>query len=299
MKKLTLLSDPPTINSALEVWYIQNRLLDGLPFTLTQDAGSLVGGVVVYLELGGADLSLIELLKSRSNRVVLFQMGDEYGRKTREAYDLCDGVIKNYYFKDIADEPRWQGRMHWAPNGFKSGVGPRAPERLKPTAERSFLAAFMGWLNNAGSYHDERKRFEEQIEACKPHLFVNPSAGFSGGFNVGLYAAVLESSLFCPCPAGNSPETIRLYDVLEAGCIPISLRHEFMDAPHALGGVPFPVIDSWADLPAFLAQQQVIREREPHRLAALQRRCVDWWQRRQSEISGDIGQFLFELRTRP
>jgi len=254
---------------------------------------------VIYLELAGADINYIQSLKSRGNRVVLFQMGDEYGKKTREAYDLCDGVIKNYHFGEIFETPRWKGKIFWSPNGFKSGVGPRDPARLKPVQDRGFLASFMGWLSNAGSYHDERSAFQAQIENCKPHLFVNPSAGFSGGFNVGLYSTVLESSVFCPCPAGNSPETIRLYDVLETGCIPISLRHDFLDSPFALGGVPFPIIDSWEHLPRFLAEQQMLREREPQRLVDLQRTVIDWWQMRQAEIAGQIGRFVYDLRTRP
>jgi hypothetical protein len=298
MRPITLVSDPATVNAALEVWYIQNRIAGGLPFTLTQDTGHLQNGVVIYLELGGADLNYIQSLKSRNNRVVLFQMGDEYGKKTREAYDLCDGVIKNYFFQDIFEDVRWVGKVFWSPNGFKSGVGPRDFSKLKPTTERGYLASFMGWLSNAGSYHNERAQFQAQIEACQPNLFVNPSAGFSAGFNVGLYSTVLESSIFCPCPAGNSPETIRLYDVLEMGCIPISLRHEFLDSPFALGGVPFPVIDSWDDLPAFLAEQARIRATQPERLLDLQRNVIAWWQMKQNDIASRIGHHLFDLRTR-
>jgi hypothetical protein len=298
MRPLTLVSAPATINAALEVWYIQHRIAGGLPFTLTQDTGHLRNHVILYLELIGADLNYIRSLKANGNRVMLFQMGDEYGTKTREAYELCDGVIKNYFFQDIFEDARWAGKVFWSPNGFKSGVGPREFSKLKPTTDRSYLASFMGWLSNTKSYHDERAQFQAQIEACKPHLFVNPSAGFSAGFNVGLYSTVLESSIFCPCPAGNSPETIRLYDVLEMGCIPISLRHDFLDSPFALGGVPFPVIDSWADLPAFLEEQARIRTTQPERLLDLQRTCIAWWQMKQADIAGRIGRFVYDLRTR-
>ena len=50
MRQLTLVSDPATVNAALEVWYIQNRIAGGLPFTLTQDTGHLHNGVIIYLD---------------------------------------------------------------------------------------------------------------------------------------------------------------------------------------------------------------------------------------------------------
>ncbi len=299
MRNITLLSDPATLNAALEIWYIQNRILKGLPFTLLQDSANISNQLIVYLELVGADLDLIRALKDRGNRVVLFQMGDEYGRKSQDAYSLCDGVIKNYFFQNIFEDIRWVGKIFWSPNGFKSGIGPRDYNNLKPTTERSFLSAFMGWLSNDSSYNNERVLFQEQVKNCQPNLFVNPSAGFSGGFNVSLYSTVLESAIFCPCPAGNSPETIRLYDVLETGCIPISLKHDFLLSPFALGGVPFPLLDSWADLPKFLAEQASIRQTQPERLLDLQRTCITWWQQQQGDIVGRIHRFIYDLRTRP
>lgn len=145
MRHLKLVSDPSTLNAALEVWYIQNRMMDGLPFTLTQDTGGLRDCVIVYLELGGADINYIHSLKSRGNKVVLFQMGDEYARKTREAYPHCDGVIRNYYFREVFDDPAHTGRVFWSPNGFKGGVGPRDPARLKrPTSAATSRRSWVG-----------------------------------------------------------------------------------------------------------------------------------------------------------
>ncbi len=54
-------------------------------------------------------------------------------------------------------------------------------------------------------------------------------------------------------PAGNSPETIRLYDALEAGAIPIMLKSAFVSAPGALNNPPFLLLDTWNDLPAAYA----------------------------------------------
>jgi hypothetical protein len=107
-----------------------------------------------------------------------------------------------------------------------------------------------------------------------------PSNGFAGGYNIGLYSAIMEDSVFAPCPAGNAPETIRLYDALELGCIPISLSHEFLlskDALASIGPVPFPIIGSWAELPQFLEGMKAKAFSNPSEILELQQRCIDWW----------------------
>jgi hypothetical protein len=40
------------------------------------------------------------------------------------------------------------------------------------------------------------------------------------------YVAILLDSLFVPCPPGNNPETFRLYEALECGCIPLYVKSE-------------------------------------------------------------------------
>ena len=107
-----------------------------------------------------------------------------------------------------------------------------------------------------------------------------PSNGFAGGYNVGLYSAIMEDSIFVPCPSGNNPETIRLYDALELGCIPIPLPHDFLVSKAALashGSVPFPLLESWSELPQFLIEMKVKAATNPNEILRLQQCCIDWW----------------------
>jgi hypothetical protein len=90
----------------------------------------------------------------------------------------------------------------------------------------------------------------------------------------------MEDSIFAPCPAGNNPETIRLYDALELGCIPISLSHDFLlskDALASFGPVPFPLLGSWSELPQFLVEMKEKLISNPNEIFELQQRCIDWW----------------------
>lgn len=139
---------------------------------------------------------------------------------------------------------------------------------------------FLGWLNNSNSYQNERKSFVEAAKLCGEESFVLASGGFSGGYNVGLYSAVMEDSIFAPCPAGNSPKTIRLYDALELGCIPISLPHAFLTSVYALaviGSVPFPVLIPWGELSSFLDRMKAVAISNPDEIASLQAKTIHWW----------------------
>jgi hypothetical protein len=205
-------------------------------------------------------------------------MGGERLDKDISAYPECDLVVRNYYFSSIFNDK--SDKILWAPNGFRTGVGPREKSVLKKAAQRQCLASFLGWINNAASYNNERATFAGPAATCGENLYVMPSNGFASGYNVGLYSAIMEDSVFAPCPSGNNPETIRLYDALELGCIPVSLPHEFLSSPKALamiGPVPFPILSSWSELPGFLEEMQLKRVSNPNEIESLQQRCIGWW----------------------
>ena len=101
-----------------------------------------------------------------------------------------------------------------------------------------------------------------------PHIITNAQA-----FLVRLLHAV---TVCMSC----HPETIRLYDALELGCIPVSLSHEFLNSKDALGmigSVPFPILDSWDQLPQFLEQMKAKALSNPDEILNLQQSCIDWW----------------------
>jgi hypothetical protein len=275
MDALQIISTPDSLNAALETWFIQNELFGGAPYSLGVDLDRLKNSAVVYLELNQVNIDLIRHLKSLGNKVILYHMGGEKLDKDISAYPECDLVIRNYYFSSIVG-----GKVLWAPNGFKTGVGPRNKNVLKRASQRQCLAAFLGWINNSGSYNNERASFADPAAACGENLYVMPSDGFAGGYNVGLYSAIMEDSIFAPCPSGNNPETIRLYDALELGCIPVSLSHEFLlskDALGIIGPVPFPILGSWAELPQFLETMKAKAITSPAEILGLQQKCINWW----------------------
>lgn len=275
-----MISSPDSLNGALEIWFIQNDLFDGIPYDLGLNTNFLGDSVVVYLELNQINIELIRHLKSLGNKVVLYHMGDERLNRDISAYIECDLIIRNYYFPSIFNNPEIRKKILWAPNGFRTGVGPRSRNVLKGASQRQCLAAFLGWINNEASHNNEREIFSKSSAACGENLYVMSSNGFGCGYNVSLYSTIMEDSIFAPCPSGNNPETIRLYDALELGCIPISLSHDFLlakDALAMLGEVPFPILGSWSELAQFLGKMKSKVASDSNEILELQQRCIDWW----------------------
>ncbi len=270
----TIVAPPAVLHSALEVWFIQNCVFGGVSITLDLHANQIRGKTVVYLDYD-LNPATIDLLSTNDNRIIVYHLGDETAIKDRNSYSSVDMVLRNYYFEHIINEQN--PNVHWVPNGYRSGLGPRDSESLKPTNQRPMLASFLGWTANTKSFNNERFDFGKAAKLCGQDLYMNETSGFAQGFNISLYAAVLENSVFCPCPAGNSPETIRLYDALEAGAIPIMLDHRFLQNANPHQAPPFPILGSWAELPHFLADARSKMNAQPRYYSDMQYATSTWW----------------------
>ena len=330
------LSTPQTLNGAQETWFIQNVLLGGLAVSvwdeLSNKAPLLWADNIAYLELFSIDTKKIHQLNQLGKKTILIHMGDEFAKKDISAYGQCDLVLRNYFFPNLFSKADLCDRLVWIPNGFKSGVGPRDPQSLQPALKRAHLAVFMGWIHNPDSFARERESFGRMIKALRKSkenrlvtvtkwverklypskerktfssttfkchdLYLLSSTGFASGNTVGLYAAIMENSIFAPCPAGNSPETIRLYDALELGCIPISLDHLFLRSEKALGAlgpVPFPILKSWEELPLFLSKMKEQLQNDPQAITQLQKQCIAWWSAYKNYIAQHIATKIAQI----
>jgi hypothetical protein len=107
----------------------------------------------------------------------------------------------------------------------------------------------------------------------------------------------MEDAIFAPCPGGNSIETIRLYDCLELGCIPIVTKAAYLEDPRALAGAPFPTINDWSELPALLDELWQTSLKTPESTDALQQSCIQWWSAVKANTSGLV-ESLIDRSTR-
>jgi hypothetical protein len=233
----------------------------------------------LYVSFGPELAGHLRAARARGvKNIGVLHMADEHGDHDRGFYGDAGYVLRNYWFKHalVPPNPQSLGVM-WVPNGYANGFGPINAQNLPGTAERKIMGFFSGALSGR-TLLQERQDMVQTIQQAKLPFLVGATPGFAMGLKPITYAAFLCSTRFGLVPGGNSPETIRLYEVLEAGAIPIMLKSAVVTAPDGFNNPPFLLLDRWADLPAAYAPYadadapRVIDVIEEKRLAVL-----DWW----------------------
>ena len=93
---------------------------------------------------------------------------------------------------------------------------------------------------------------------------------------------VLSSTDFIPCPNGFfHPETYRVYEALECGCIPI-VENAYKYYDRLFPGNPFLKIDKWLDAKPIVqgwSNEQIEKKRTE---------CKIWWKEKKNSIQNFI-----------
>lgn len=134
-------------------------------------------------------------------------------------------------------------------------------EGYPPGTSEVFQSLGAGWTRPHDVWfggqvtHKRRERLVEAIDALPGHVdaHVDASAGFTEGLPRHEYLLKLARTKVAPCPAGPAtPDSFRLYEALEAGCMPIV--EDTCGAYASDGfwpmlypaGAPFLVVHDWA-----------------------------------------------------
>jgi hypothetical protein len=250
------------------------------------DAPFIPGALVVSMKTEFAGY-LAEAHRRGVRGQMLFHLGDEHGADDRSFYEDADLVLRNYWFDRIQADPK----VMWVPNGYALGVGPAAPGQRLRASQRSspgFFAGAMAMRTLSG----ERERMRAAVEAAGLPFQLHLTATSRDRLGPSAYAARLADARFALVPGGNSPETIRLYDALEAGAVPVTLRSAFIEAAGALDRPPFPMLDDWDQLAAVYEPFADGSFASLAMLDALQDRGLAWWEafkrRQQARLRGAI-----------
>ena len=105
---------------------------------------------------------------------------------------------------------------------------------------------------------------------------ITATSGFTQGLDPRLYAREMLSARVAPAPSGAcSPDSFRLYEALEAHCVPIaddvSPVYDSRGYWQKLfGDAPFPIYQDTADLPGYIGDVLADWPRSANRVAA-------WW----------------------
>lgn len=171
-----------------------------------------------------------------------------------------------------------------------NGYPPQAKQLGKiPLNEKPLDVFFAGQIN-----HERREQCADHVEKV-PNGKVVRTKGFTQGLPHQEYYQLMSEAKFVPCPAGNHmPDTFRIYEALEAGCIPIADSKPSGKYPgnfwYNLFGSepPFPVIEEWESV------QDVINDWMP-RWKQKANEIQSWWAKQKRKAAYDLMQDLYAL----
>ena len=209
-------------------------------------------------------IELYDKLKLTCSKILLFHLGDEAGTyDLSNIYNNCSYVLRtfcsNKYFKN--------SQVKCIPIGYKSGIID------KQRNERKYKWAFTGTPHKS-SRHDLLFQFSD-IEPFFCHK--------TEKFNTKIISAeemseVLSSTEFLPCPNGFfHPETYRVYEALQCGCIPI-VEDAYKYYDRLFPDNPFIKVDKWTDA------KPIIKGWEKDQIKKKQKECKNWWNSYKSDL---------------
>jgi hypothetical protein len=160
---------------------------------------------------------------------------------------------------------------------------------------KEYMEKPLDWFFAGQLGHPRREECVVAIGSV-PNGHLHTSKGFTQGLLHNEYFRGLASAKFAPCPSGpETPDTFRLYEALEAGCIPIvdSLpsrkgypagfwENLFGEVP------PFPILDDWGSVAGTIEEMLPRWKEESIKVFA-------WWQRMKRRYRLELQQDIFAL----
>jgi len=203
-------------------------------------------------------------LKIICSKIFLFHLGDETGiLDYSPVYKNCDYVWRtfcsNKYFSNE--------QVKCIPIGYKSGIS------SKSLQNRKYKWAFIGTPHKS-SRHDLLYHFShiKEFYSYKTEKFNSKL------IPVEEMSKILSLTEFLPCPNGFvHPETYRLYEALECGCIPI-VENAYKYYERLFPGNPFIKVDKWIEAVS------TIKGWSNEQISSKRNECVNWWNKYKNEM---------------
>ena len=199
------------------------------------------------------------------SKMFLIHLGDESG-----AYDSSLIYNKfNYVWRAFCSNRYFNNKkVSCLPIGYKSGTLFK-----KEIVERKYKWAFLGTPHKS-SRHD----LLFQLSDIEPSFFHKTKKFNEKIIDVSEMSEILTSTKFIPCPNGFvHPETYRLYEALECGCIPI-VENAYKYYDRLFPNNPFIKIDRWIEA------KPVIREWGDDQIKQKREECRTWWSQYKNQL---------------
>ncbi|MBM3598106.1 MAG: exostosin family protein [Alphaproteobacteria bacterium] len=248
-----------------------------LPDAIVIDTGrfSLSNDRRKYNELLEQRLAYFHEFTRQGCRVGLIHISDETGNDLPvEAYASFRFVLRNYLY------PQFDALRHvrTIPLGYSGdGSAPAA-------GARNVSWSFMGTVWPGGP---RTRMLQAMLEI--PGGFIHTTPHFAQGMvPAPAYRSMLRRSLLCPAPRGDRTwDSFRLYEGLEAGCLPLVERADGYYR-RLLGEHGLIEVGDWAE--AARIARDLLADRTT--LEARRNACSDWWQSYKGRLVREIGELV-------
>jgi hypothetical protein len=211
------------------------------------------------------DTAAITEAVSRYRWVLAFRCGDE-----EDLFDIAK--VEHPNVRWWVQTPR-TGRDYGAARLFGVGFTPHLMV-LPPRPPEKTVDLFL----SAQQTHSRRQAAFDALAGTQHMARVHATTGFTHGLQSAEYAQQMRQAKIAPAPSGAvSPDSFRLWEALQAHCVPIADAVSPVDGvtqywSRLFDSVPFPVIENYNDLPGWIDDQMADWPRAANRIAA-------WWMR--------------------
>ena len=243
------------------------EILSEIQFKLIQNEKDLESGdILIIIDSSVENKSeLYTRLKLICSKIYLIHLGDESG-----SYDLSM-IYNNFNFvwrTFCSNKYFGNKKINCLPLGYKSGTSIKE----KPV-KRKYKWTFIGTPHKS-SRHD----LLFQLSDIKPSFLHKTNRFNEKIIEVNKMSQILSSTEFIPCPNGFvHPETYRLYEALECGCIPI-VENAYKYYDRLFPNNPFLKIDKWVEI------KPVIKEWKDEQIKKKSKECEMWWLRFKKQL---------------
>jgi len=247
------------------------EILNKIEFKSIDDISEVDSGDKIIIVDSNVDqkIKIYTQLQLVCSKVFLIHLGNEsVNPNLSPIYDKFNFVWRAFcsgrYFNNK--------KVRCLPIGYKSGT-----VFNNNLFERKYKWAFMGTPHKS-SRHD----LLFQLSDIKP-AFLHKTEKFNTKvINAKKMSDILSLTEFIPCPNGFfHPETYRIYEALECGCIPI-VENAYNYYDRLFPSNPFLRVDKWQEA------RLIIKEWKKEKIIEKQKECRNWWQNYKNQLQDFI-----------
>ena len=224
-------------------------------------------------------LQKLNTLAEQKKPAVLIHLSDETVNDPVSIYDhpAVKLIIRNYVRNDISTNEK----VITIPLGYVRNRSLKG--KFKKLSERTLAWSFAGSV-------DKPNRIEmlQTLATVEPNsMKLLPTWKHPLPEEADEYMKTLEDTRFVPCPKGQNYETYRLYEALEAGCIPICIgdvNNEHACYNKLIGDNAILISKDWSSVKSMI--QQI--SNNPEALNQIQENLTKYWMTHKVNITAHI-----------